>query len=179
VCGTETRVCHEQRLCNGREAACPDVDRISPEGSTCSDANGCTVEDTCQQGRCVPGPAVCQAAAAVRGNGKAGVRIKVVCETDVRSECDVSLLANSESPTAMLLAKDAQLGEEKAVTKRARGGGPLPFRIKLVLRPNARGRALLKEGDVNGRVVLTIRRNGSELQPPVSLVHLLRVLRRP
>jgi hypothetical protein len=181
-CGVETRVCHEQPLCNGREATCPQVDRLSPEGSTCSDANECTVEDTCRQGGCTPGPLVCNSSASVRGNGKRKVKVEVVCETDEPSECEAQVVAGASGIAAAQAAQGAGgviASPKSGRTRRIRRpAGALGFRKVFRLRLNRLGKELLARADVEARVAVTTRRQGREFHPPDTLVRLLRILRR-
>ena len=48
--------CHDPGVCNPGTGVCSNPER--PNGSACSDANGCTQADTCQSGLCVAGPPV-------------------------------------------------------------------------------------------------------------------------
>jgi len=52
VC-TASDSCHKAGVCNTTTGVCSDP--IKPNGSSCSDGNSCTVNDTCQSGLCRPG----------------------------------------------------------------------------------------------------------------------------
>lgn len=179
-CGEETRSCHEHPLCNGREATCPTVPRPSPEGSTCSDDNECTLEDTCQQGECTPGPAVCGVTAEVRKNGKRKVTVRVGCESDEPAECEASLVAVAPT-TGTTIADSGPVLSEIAQARTAKTArlkkSTLGFRTVIHLRLNERGRALLKNDDLDARLVLVVRRAGGEFHPPASLLRLLKLRR--
>jgi len=59
VCRAAVGICDAAETCTGASTTCP-ADGAQPNGTTCSDANACTVADTCQGGICVPGaPVVC------------------------------------------------------------------------------------------------------------------------
>jgi hypothetical protein len=59
VC-TASDQCHDAGVCNPASGVCSNPAR--PNGTACSDANGCTQADTCQAGACVGGnPVTCTA----------------------------------------------------------------------------------------------------------------------
>jgi len=167
-------------LCNGREGTCPTVPRLSPENSTCSDDNECTLEDTCQQGECIPGPAVCGVTAEVRKNGKRKLSVRIGCESDEPAECEASLLAVVPTTGTTVAGSGPVLSEiaqpRKAKTERLKKS-TLGFRTVIHLRLNERGRELLQSGDLDARLVLVVRRAGGEFHPPASLLRLLKLRR--
>ncbi len=57
VCRPSTGVCDLAEVCNGASLTCP-TDTVKPNGTSCSDGNGCTTADTCQTGSCVGGSVV-------------------------------------------------------------------------------------------------------------------------
>jgi hypothetical protein len=176
-CGAEIRSCHEQPLCNGREATCPAVPRLAAEGSACSDGNGCTVEDTCRQGECVPGQPICAAVAESprkpRPPGK--VRVKVACESKDAARCEAMLVldvvldgtATGEEQAAVpgTLARPADDGTEIVISKPVKRKttrkkrSALGFRTVLTLRLNKTGRKLLRSNDVTARAAVVVVRN--------------------
>jgi hypothetical protein len=175
-CGVETRVCHDRPLCNGHDAACPNAERLSSEGSTCSDDEACTLEDTCRQGECTPGPRVCNAEAVVLGNGRRSMRVAVQCFSDQAGDCEATVVAlaadaarrdAAEVPGAITATKRSKL-------KHAKHGGALKFSRKLTLRLNDAGKAALQTGDLSAEVVVTVRRLGSDFRPALAALRLLK-----
>jgi hypothetical protein len=55
VCGGGD-ACHEAGVCNPETGQC--VNAPKPNGTSCSDGNACTQNDSCQAGTCTPGAAV-------------------------------------------------------------------------------------------------------------------------
>src|SRR5262249_40595353 len=50
--------CHQAGVCNPETGQC--VNEPKPNGTSCSDGNACTQNDSCQAGVCTPGaPVVC------------------------------------------------------------------------------------------------------------------------
>lgn len=199
ICGTETRVCHEQHQCNGRSAACPvDEERLAPIGSTCSDDNECTDVDTCDAGGgCRSGTLVCGADARVIGEGKKvrarNVKVQVTCRTDEKSDCAATLQLEAASQPQAVAAAAAPAPDCAAVTlpstnldltgnvssggPRCRGKSDLKCRRVLKLKLNDRGQELLGCHDLNLRVAVSIRRRGEERHPALPVLRLLRRLR--
>lgn len=187
-CGRETRACHQQQLCNGRESACPTVERFASENSTCSDGDPCTDVDTCHEGRCLPGTPICAAEVLPRGNATRDVRLKVVCHSSQAASCDAeAVLAPAE---AIALRGRAQACDAvsapppgTSITKVAerhksakRKGQALPFRRVTTLRLNSTGRRLIACQDLTVQPLVTITRSdGKQLVP--RLVNLLQILR--
>jgi len=179
-CGIETRSCHEQPLCNGREATCPDVPRLSGENSTCSDDNECTDVDTCHQGECIPGKAICGATAELRKNGKKKVAVLVGCESDKPAECEATLLAAEPTTSTTTPGSSPALSEivapRKAKLVRFQKSA-LGFRTVLRLRLNSRGRELIQNQQVDARLEVTVVRGDQQLHPPATLLRLLQARR--
>jgi hypothetical protein len=177
-CGTESRACRAQPLCTGREAACPVVDRPSDEGSTCSDGNACTVEDTCQRGECVPGPAICSATATIHRDGKPKVSVRVVCESNQRGECDARVVASVPGPGATLVSErimESRRGPQKM--KRIQTPGGAGFRARLALRLNDFGERLLRGEDVEGTVDVEVIRPDGDFHLQAAVVRLRKILK--
>ena len=60
--------CYEPRVCNPATGACSNTPK--PNGAACTDNNGCTRTDTCQNGTCVGGdPVICEGATQCHGAG--------------------------------------------------------------------------------------------------------------
>jgi hypothetical protein len=182
LCGSETRSCRQHPICNGREATCPTESRPADEGSLCSDDNECTVEDTCEQGECTPGPAICGVTTAVRKNGKRKVTVLVACESDEPAECEASLLTEAPpTSTSTTVAASGPVLSEIATPRKAKLSrlrkSSLGFRTVLRLKLNARGRELIGNDQVNARLEVVVRRGGQEFHPPVALLQLLRARR--
>src|SRR5581483_1607917 len=201
VCGVETRVCHEQRLCTGHDAACPPAERFAAEGSPCDSGDECTPA-FCGQGNCTRQRAVCAATfdnldADTAGIARAAARsvLTVTCTADdPASSCDARLdLASSAGVAPQVAgtrqaAKCAQVVPMGANVARSFGpdtGAKRPWhRLKggtgfykhIKLRLNARGRRLLKCGSLDVRPEVTVHRQGKDLHPNlvVKLIHLLR-----
>jgi cysteine-rich repeat protein len=169
-CGTETRVCHQQPTCNGREATCPSDPKLSDQGSPCLDTTNACVIGACQQATatCELHGRVCDANAKASKNGTRKVKMKVRCAANAESDCEATVFGVPLLPgaTAVTAAGTEPEGEQisadlaPAQTRKKAGRGGLRFRTTLHLTLNERGRALLEAGDVRATVHVTIRRGG-------------------
>lgn len=57
-CRPATGDCDAPEVCDGAADACP-ADLAIPDGTTCSDGNGCTIADACAAGVCMGNPMTC------------------------------------------------------------------------------------------------------------------------
>lgn len=154
-CGTESRPCHERPLCNGRDATCPTEPRTDGPGTTCFPDSGCTIGGCDDSGTCVPRGPVCGASAKVRRNGTRHPHIKVVCDSDTRTECVVAATEHA--------AGDGFSTAELSTTKSTCPGGAIANTITLKTRKR-RG-AAAKHAVLKYRTVATLALNacGSQL----------------
>jgi len=190
-CGIATQVCHEQPLCNGREATCPDIPRLSPEGSTCFNP-----EDGCVIGICRQATASCEAQAQVcavqsqvlndgrvRKNGRPRVKIMVSCDANQEGECEAAAFTTSAGPQALVLedpAKGELITEPIKPSRTHKHGGKrksLRFRTVIKLKLNARGRELLAAGDLPVTLRARVRRGSVDHYPPAKILRLLQLRR--
>jgi len=181
-CGGQPPACHEQRLCNGREATCPPEPRPVGNDTLChADDDPCTDDDHCTNGQCVVGARVCAADAkalkdGVVRRGIPKVKIRVICESDERGDCDATALTgassvvNGSDGSGQLASEDEPIVEPgtrplKRVESPKKGG--LKFRTVIKLKLNQRGQALLSTGDVPVKVEATVHRASKDIRPKV------------
>jgi cysteine-rich repeat protein/YVTN family beta-propeller protein len=193
-CGHETRDCHEQHECLGTSPDCPTDERLSPEGSTCSDHNPCTDVDTCHGGVCQPGEKICDAAVSVRGEqptvAAKNVRVVVKCLSNVAGTCTTDAIVQP-GVAGIAMARRTQPGaascdhtplpsspEQITVSGSPKRLRPkrtgLRFQTVLKLKLNKLGQSLLECSDLTVQTEVTIdRHDNRQLQPLTALITLL------
>jgi len=191
-CGIATQVCHEQPICNGREAPCPEIPRLSGEGSTCFNPDDGCVVGSCHQATasCEGQARVCAAESRVLNdgritkNGRPKVKIVVSCDANQPGDCEAAAFTTSAGPEAAGVLQSDPEGEqitaavEPSRTRKKKGKRrSLRFRTTLHLTLNARGQELLQKSDLDVSIRVTVRRGGVEHHPPSKFLRLLQLRR--
>ena len=176
-CGESPPACRVQSQCNGLSPECP-VAGFAPNASTCIPATRACSIGGCLDGVCEPRlnlDPVCRVKAKAR---RAKVPVVIVkCDTATRAGCQAEVRAAAASGALLGETNLSESGDGEVITEPVTSKPKKRkkrFRTSLRLKLNARGRELLRLGDVNAVVVVTIPERSSSSEQLAILLKLLR-----
>jgi len=147
---TNERGCYFPAFCNGVDVACPA--NGFRDGEVCIDANVCTPVDSCDQGRCVSGPALCEVSAPSALVVGRRTAIPVTCAINDGGDCRARAFVPADVTTR---ASAAGAKRKRVCGKPVEGACPISRTVAaniqsgatrvLALRLNARGKRLLND----------------------------------